>query len=260
MHVTVRVVFALLLPLLAGARPGLAKCDPTVEPDRSDVANARDAVATCDCAGATSHRDYMRCATDAARAALANQGCAGVVKHCASRSTCGKPGYVACCRTSSSGKTSCALKRSADRCVAPKGGSACESSVPSCCDACGAAGCNTTTTTSSTTTTTNPIPPGCGLDSGGACAGLCPSPQDECVQDPVTGACGCAPGPCRPIGGIGSCGGTCPPPAICTLFPVGGCACIIPCEGSGAPPCSPPCSPGQGCLFDPSAGACACAP
>jgi hypothetical protein len=40
----------------------------------------------------------------------------------------------------------------------------------------------------------------------------------------------------------------------------GGCTCIIPCEGSGAPPCSPPCSPGQGCVFDPAAAACVCAP
>ena len=36
---------------------------PTVEPDRSDVANARAAVAAnCDCAGAASRGDYVRCA------------------------------------------------------------------------------------------------------------------------------------------------------------------------------------------------------
>lgn len=262
MHVTVRVVLA-LLPLLAGAQPGLARCDPTTEPDRGDVANARAAVATaCDCAGAASHRDYVTCAAEEARSTLVNKGCAGVVKRCASKSTCGKPGYVACCRTRSSGKTSCSLKQGAARCVAPKGGSACASAVPSCCDACGAGGCNaTTTTTSSTSTTSNPVPPACGLDAGGTCGGLCPSPQDECVQDPDSGACGCVPGPCRAIGGIGSCGGTCPAPAICSFFPVpGGCTCIIPCEGSGAPPCSPPCSPGQGCVFDPAAAACVCAP
>src|SRR6516164_9377432 len=120
MHVMVRMALA-FLPLLIGARLGLATCDPSVEPDRSDVANARAAVSTCDCAGATSHRDYVRCATDEAAATLKNKGCTGVVKRCASKSTCGKPGYVACCRTPRSGTTSCALKRSAARCVAPNG-------------------------------------------------------------------------------------------------------------------------------------------
>ena len=49
MHATVRVVLASFL-LLAGVQPGLAKCDPTTEPDRSDVANGRAAVAAaCDC-------------------------------------------------------------------------------------------------------------------------------------------------------------------------------------------------------------------
>src|SRR5262249_44499577 len=52
MHVMVRIALA-FLPLLVGARLGLATSDPSVEPDRSDVANARAAVARgCDCPGA----------------------------------------------------------------------------------------------------------------------------------------------------------------------------------------------------------------
>jgi hypothetical protein len=39
MDVMVRIALA-FLPLLVGARLGLATCDPSVEPDRSDVANA----------------------------------------------------------------------------------------------------------------------------------------------------------------------------------------------------------------------------
>ena len=67
MHVTVRVVLATFL-LLASVQPGLAKCDPTTEPDRSDVAKGRAAVAAaCDCAGAVSHRDYVACAATQAR-------------------------------------------------------------------------------------------------------------------------------------------------------------------------------------------------
>jgi hypothetical protein len=145
MHVMVRIALA-FLPLLVGARLGLATCDPSVEPDRSDVANARAAVATvCDCGGAAAHRDYVRCAADKAAATLVNKGCTGVVERCASKSTCGKPGYIACCRTPRSGKTSCALKRTATRCVALNGGNACVGAVSSCCDACDAGGCATTT-------------------------------------------------------------------------------------------------------------------
>jgi hypothetical protein len=36
--------------LVAMASPGLAKCDPASDPDKSDIANARAAVAAnCDC-------------------------------------------------------------------------------------------------------------------------------------------------------------------------------------------------------------------
>ena len=133
MHGTVRVVFA-VVALMTSARVGLAKCDPSVEPDRADIATARAAVAAaCDCAGVATHGAYVRCAVDEANAALVNKGCAGAVKRCASRSTCGKPGFVACCRTRKTGTTSCSLKRSADRCVAPTGGSACVGGV--CCPA-----------------------------------------------------------------------------------------------------------------------------
>ena len=121
-----------------------------------------------------------------------------------------------------------------------------------------------TTTTSTTTSTTTTLDPfrSCGRDPDGTCGGLCDSFFDDCVQDDQSGACVCVPGPCRAVGGIGSCGGTCQDPrATCTLFPVpGGCVCIIPCAGSGAPPCDPACQPGQGCIFDPNTSACECAP
>ena len=49
--------------LLLGASPSYAKCDPTAEPDKSDIATARAAVAAnCDCAGATNHGQYVKCA------------------------------------------------------------------------------------------------------------------------------------------------------------------------------------------------------
>lgn len=117
-----------------------------------------------------------------------------------------------------------------------------------------------TTTTTSTSTTLDPFRP-CGPDAGATCGGVCASLVDECVPDGQTGTCACVPGPCRAIGGAGSCGGTCAhPSAVCTAFPPGSCACVIPCAGSGAAPCAPACLPGQGCLFNPDTAACECAP
>lgn len=222
MHVTARVALAVLMALSV---PGIgsAKCDPTTEPDRSDVAAARAAVAAvCECSDAVSHRAYVRCATAEAEAILANKGCVRVVKRCASKSTCGKPGYVTCCRTRSSGATSCTLKRDAARCTAPNGGSACVGAMPSCCDACADGGCSVTTTTTTATTTTIPFGP-CAAGPGGTCGGFCPSIFEECVSG--SGGCECVEVPCQGIGGIGSCGGSCPSPATCTFVP-GGCACV----------------------------------
>src|SRR5262245_37716227 len=84
-----------------------AKCDPAGA-DAADVAAARAAIAAnCDCAGATNHGEYVSCATEQARNTLANQSCRGAVTKCAARSTCGKPGFVTCCRISQRGKLKC---------------------------------------------------------------------------------------------------------------------------------------------------------
>jgi hypothetical protein len=118
-----------------------AKCDATGA-DAGDVATARAAVAeNCDCAGAVNHGQYVKCATEQAKTTLANQSCKGAVVKCAARSTCGKPGFVTCCRTSANGVTKCSTKSSGDRCNPSKGGSACVSTFASCCDACTSSGC-----------------------------------------------------------------------------------------------------------------------
>ena len=130
---------AALAALLLGAGPGYAKCDPTAEPDKSDIAAARAAVAAnCDCAGATNHGQYVKCAGVQAEATLSNKSCKGQVKKCAAKSTCGKPGFVTCCKKNAKGKVTCATKPDASKCKAPKGGEACASTIESCCDACDA--------------------------------------------------------------------------------------------------------------------------
>jgi hypothetical protein len=130
-----------------------AACDPTAEPDRSDIAAVRAAVtANCDCASMATHGAYVRCASDQIDAVLVNRDCRRHVKPCVSRSTCGRPGAVTCCREKA-GRTKCKIARSAAACES-KGGTA--GTCSSCCDACPAPGagesCPAPTTTTSVTT------------------------------------------------------------------------------------------------------------
>ena len=116
--------------------------------DACEIAAARARVAaTCDCAGAPSHGTYVRCAADVADAAVAaNQlaaSCRKEVVRCASRSTCGRPGSVTCCRSDAAGRTTCDIKRDAAACRPRRGGTACLGTATSCCDACTAPACAT---------------------------------------------------------------------------------------------------------------------
>ena len=148
-----------LLALVMNAVPGRAACNPTTDPDKTDIAHARAAVAAnCDCTGASTRSAYVRCAVQQANAVLANKRCAASVKRCASRSVCGKPNAVTCCLTTAVG-TTCKIEKDAARCAAKHGSAG---SCTSCCDACPAPGggpsCPApTTTTSSVTTTTVPV-------------------------------------------------------------------------------------------------------
>ena len=141
------VVTVMVLSLLGlTAHQSAAKCDVTGA-DAGNVAAARAAVdLACPCDTFTNHGQYVKCATGAAKTALqmTNPSCKGAVVKCAARSTCGKPNFVTCCRTSK-GVTKCSTKSSAARCLAaaPKGGTSCVAvGIPSCCDACSATGCN----------------------------------------------------------------------------------------------------------------------
>src|SRR5213596_203801 len=131
------------------------------EPDDADQVAAVRAMADeeCDCDSATNHGKYLHCVAKVADEAVAEgelrEECEDAVVSCASQSTCGIPAAVTCCRTDAAGNTTCSIKRSAGACKPPRGGTAFVGSVPSCCDACGAAGSTTTTpaTIGSTTTT-----------------------------------------------------------------------------------------------------------
>jgi hypothetical protein len=176
--------------LIATATSVLADCDPTTEPDRSDIGNARAAVAAnCDCAGST-RRDYLRCATEQIDAVIVNRGCRGRARSCEAKSTCGKPGRVTCCRTKN-GVTKCKTARDPESCLRHDGTAG---ACTSCCDACPAPGdgpsCPGHTSTTSTTLMKCCVPSvACGpfdtcTETSGACSGYHMGPG-SCSDDPL---------------------------------------------------------------------------
>src|SRR5262249_6087011 len=87
--------------------PPSAGCPDAAE--ASAIAAAADA--ECDCGGASDHGKFVRCVTQIAKSAIRSgtlpKQCKSAVVRCAARSTCGKPGFVTCCRTTAKGKTKC---------------------------------------------------------------------------------------------------------------------------------------------------------
>src|SRR5689334_9614764 len=190
--------------LLGTAGLALARCgdDPR---DAQAVADARAQVdGDCDCAGATSHGDHVRCAVGVVRtrvdAGQLRSQCRGVVKRCAAKSTCGKPGAVSCCIPNDP-STRCRIARDAGSCAA-RGGT--PGTCPSCCDACGG-GCAPTTTTTL---------PGCGAATAPECNGRCFGFPDEiCVA--AAGTCGCRQVNFCTGGSYPTCDGACPAGSTC---------------------------------------------
>jgi len=272
----------LLVGLLVAASGAEARCD-AAGADAADVAAARAAIdASCDCAGAATHGAYVRCARAAARVALANRSCLGAVVRCAARSTCGKPGAVACCQTSAKGTTHASLKRNADLCRAPRGGSACVSPHASLCDACTAGGCATLPTptpapTPDPTATPPPGPtpsPGCGngiVDPGEECDGATCSATlngetvvSTCGAPGTIHACECRSTQCGGcIDGFTGHGALCWSDDQCLVAPTGQIGCIdgtcVPTRCDGLDDCSdvaPGCEGGLCCAAPVSGSFC----
>src|SRR5713101_5316838 len=172
---------ASLLAVLMNTALSYAKCDPSTDPDKSDIANARAAVAAnCDCAGALTHGAYVSCATQQANTTLMNKSCAGFIKKCASHSTCGKSGAVTCCLTTTKG-TKCKIKKDAAHCTAKQGT---VGSCTSCCDACPAPGSGPScpTTTTSTTLPACTVGQPCGSCGHGMCVTGSPGQPPACID------------------------------------------------------------------------------
>src|SRR5262249_33116899 len=148
-----------ILPLLPRPAAAVVVCS---DPTALDTARAQIA-ASCDCAGASKHRPYVRCAAKTVRALVATQvvsaGCAVAARQCAGRSTCGLSSAVVGIKGST-----CRREPDENACAVISGSvGACSS----CCDARTAGSCpavaatkkggkGSTTTTTSTTSTTRP--------------------------------------------------------------------------------------------------------
>jgi len=108
--------------------------------DTPAMANLRaEIVAACECAAASSHGAFVRCAR--AQLALISPElfvppCRHAVLKFLARSVCGKPGAVTCCRTNATGRQRCVVKSDAAHCTAPRGGSASLGVSENCYDAC----------------------------------------------------------------------------------------------------------------------------
>ena len=136
-----------LLLLVQTGQLAVASCSDD-DPDGSKVATARaaaDEQCTADgrgCGNAPNHGAYVSCVAQVANQLASGdtpslpRTCKGPVKRCAARSTCGKPGFVTCYRTSAEGVTKCRIKADAALCTAPDGGTVCVGTNGSCCDAC----------------------------------------------------------------------------------------------------------------------------
>ena len=142
---TVRVLFVALVmattaPVSAkpgnGHGPGPRTCDPT------ELTAIHDAVmGSCPCDTATNHGQFVSCASrvvfGATKAGTLSRECRHVIRRGVAKSSCGKPGFVTCCRTGVPAAAACVVKRDAAGCATAGG---CVGSTSTCVDAC-ANGC-----------------------------------------------------------------------------------------------------------------------
>ena len=157
------LIAVLCIALTCFAAEAAARCGDDPGDAAGIVATRARIDEQCNCETAPRHGVYVRCASDVVRAAVDDgtlaKACRSSVLGCARKSICGRPGKVTCCRTTRTGKQRCSI-RSADRCIAPSGGSACTGSVASCCDACAlTGGCTAPTPELTPTAAVSPFTP-----------------------------------------------------------------------------------------------------
>jgi hypothetical protein len=165
---------AIVVLVASGATsPALASCVSKKCSDAALVERARVGIQqTCECMKAGQpHRAYMTCVKKALKEAQGpelnlKRPCRNIVLRCESKSICGNPDAVVCCRANKSGKVVASMRKSTAQC---RKGTTCGASLGlySTFDACGTTGTcaqEATTTTTPTVTTTTIPPLGCGAE------------------------------------------------------------------------------------------------
>jgi hypothetical protein len=134
------MTFALRTALTLAAFLATAIPAAAAKPIKPDCAAALPSVqavvaGNCDCAAATSHGQYVRCAAQVVKGLVADgtlgKTCKGAMVRTFAKSSCGKAGAVTCCVPKGAG-TKCLVKKAAS-CEA-KGGV--PGATPFCVDAC----------------------------------------------------------------------------------------------------------------------------
>jgi hypothetical protein len=127
------VVSGLLgLALLGGSAQVYAvKCGDNPGDEAAVAAALAQQTEVC-CARATNHGQYLSCVGVGLPHILLPAYCTGAVMKCAGHSTCGKPGFVTCCLTTSKGPK-CKLKKDAATCTKKGGTPTVDPLNTSCC-------------------------------------------------------------------------------------------------------------------------------
>jgi hypothetical protein len=218
--------FVVVAALAATATRAHAACD--VAANASALAAARDAIDdACPCAAALSRGAHVRCAKPvvAARISggmLANECKSKALEH-ATKSICGRPGAVVCCRVkTTTGKTAHKITKSPSACASTPTITSCVSDFPSVPTGCDSSGC---------------IAPVCGngfIDPNESCdppqTDVCDTTCHTVTCDPPAGSCG---------NGVVENGEGCEPPGVgacgwdCQTMP-----CAPPAAGETAVACS----------------------
>lgn len=117
--------------VIASADLAAAACTSRKCPDQLQIDDLRARIAArCDCEGAASRKDWVRCVRKVTAEADVPKACARAARKCASQSTCGRAGAVVCCTAQRNGATGRVVKN-AGKCRA----TACTAN-PNAADAC----------------------------------------------------------------------------------------------------------------------------
>lgn len=199
---------ATVVLLLLGGAEAQARCGDLPGDGAAVAATRAEIAAVCGCPDARGSRSgYLACARGIVKNNVTlgslPRACRTDVLRCVSKSTCGRPGAVTCCRTNARGRTTCSIAGDASRCRAPSGGSACVGAFASCCDACTASGC-APTPTPLPTPSPSPRPTATPSPTAGQLPTLPPQPA---LCRPLIGLPSLASVPFRVTEGSPDCGG-----------------------------------------------------